>query len=323
MLEAYYATRGGRHRGAAAHGAGARGRRADREPRCPARPASGIGNIFILAGVPHIATLMLEALSGQLEGGRPLLSRTIGCWVAGERGRRPAAARPSARIPAARSAPIPSSAKAGSAPISSSAAPTKARSRPARRICSRGSKRPGARSSPRASEEQGRPDRLTAASHWRRRSWTASSPGSPAGSPSSPASRSPSSSPSASILVWGVTGPMFGFSDTWQLVINTGTTIVTFLMVFLIQNSHNRDAAAMQAKLDELLRAVEQGARRVHRHRASDRQPDRGDQGDARGGIGEPPQPQARRPRNGREAARALLGLGHLGRLDAGNRTSA
>lgn len=58
------------------------------------------------------------------------------------------------------------------------------------------------------------------------------------------------------ILVWGITGPMFGFSDTWQLVINTGTTIVTFLMVFLIQNSTNRDAAAMQAKLDELLRAV-------------------------------------------------------------------
>jgi low affinity Fe/Cu permease len=59
------------------------------------------------------------------------------------------------------------------------------------------------------------------------------------------------------IIVWAVTGPLFGFSDTWQLVINTGTTIVTFLMVFLIQNSTNRDAAAMQAKLDELLRAVE------------------------------------------------------------------
>ncbi len=58
------------------------------------------------------------------------------------------------------------------------------------------------------------------------------------------------------IVVWAVTGPMFGYSDTWQLVINTGTTIVTFLMVFLIQNSQNRDAAAMQAKLDELLRAV-------------------------------------------------------------------
>ena len=57
------------------------------------------------------------------------------------------------------------------------------------------------------------------------------------------------------VLVWAVSGPMFGFSDTWQLVINTGTTIVTFLIVFLIQNSQNRDAAAMQAKLDELLRA--------------------------------------------------------------------
>ena len=59
------------------------------------------------------------------------------------------------------------------------------------------------------------------------------------------------------ILVWGVTGPMFKYSDTWQLVINTGTTIITFLMVFLIQNSQNRDGAAMQAKLDELLRAVD------------------------------------------------------------------
>ena len=59
------------------------------------------------------------------------------------------------------------------------------------------------------------------------------------------------------ILIWAVTGPMFHYSDTWQLIINTGTTIVTFLMVFLIQNSQNRDAAAMQAKLDELLRAVD------------------------------------------------------------------
>jgi low affinity Fe/Cu permease len=59
------------------------------------------------------------------------------------------------------------------------------------------------------------------------------------------------------IVVWAVTGPMFHFSDTWQLVVNTGTTIITFLMVFLIQNSQNRDGAAMQAKLDELLRAVE------------------------------------------------------------------
>jgi len=61
----------------------------------------------------------------------------------------------------------------------------------------------------------------------------------------------------AVILVWAVTGPIFHFSDTWQLIINTGTTIITFLMVFLIQNSQNRDGAAMQAKLDELLRAVD------------------------------------------------------------------
>ena len=58
------------------------------------------------------------------------------------------------------------------------------------------------------------------------------------------------------VVVWAATGPVFGFSDTWQLVINTGTTIVTFLMVFLIQNSTNRDAAAIQAKLDELLRTI-------------------------------------------------------------------
>src|SRR3569623_2852411 len=58
------------------------------------------------------------------------------------------------------------------------------------------------------------------------------------------------------IIVWGVTGPLFNFSDTWQLVSNTGTTIVTFLMVFLIQNSQNRDGAAMQAKLDELILAT-------------------------------------------------------------------
>jgi low affinity Fe/Cu permease len=58
----------------------------------------------------------------------------------------------------------------------------------------------------------------------------------------------------AIILGWAVSGPLFGFSDTWQLVINTGTTIVTFLMVFLIQNTQNRDGAAIQAKLDELIR---------------------------------------------------------------------
>lgn len=55
------------------------------------------------------------------------------------------------------------------------------------------------------------------------------------------------------IVVWGISGPLFGFSDTWQLVINTGTTIVTFLMVFVIQNTQNRDGKAMQLKLDELI----------------------------------------------------------------------
>lgn len=58
------------------------------------------------------------------------------------------------------------------------------------------------------------------------------------------------------VLIWAVSGPVFGFNETWQLVINTGTTIITFLMVFLIQNTQNRDGAAMQAKLDELVFAV-------------------------------------------------------------------
>lgn len=60
------------------------------------------------------------------------------------------------------------------------------------------------------------------------------------------------------VAIWGITGPVFGYSDTWQLIINTGTTIVTFLMVFLIQNTQNRDSAAIHLKLDELIGATDQ-----------------------------------------------------------------
>ncbi|MFP5213382.1 MAG: low affinity iron permease family protein [Acidobacteriota bacterium] len=60
------------------------------------------------------------------------------------------------------------------------------------------------------------------------------------------------------IIVWGITGPIFGFSDTWQLVINTGTTIVTFLMVFLIQNTQNRDSKTINLKIDELIRSTKE-----------------------------------------------------------------
>ena len=65
------------------------------------------------------------------------------------------------------------------------------------------------------------------------------------------------------VVVWLVSGPLFGFSDTWQLVINTGTTIVTFLMVFLIQNTQNRDTEALQLKLDELIRANKHARNRL------------------------------------------------------------
>jgi low affinity Fe/Cu permease len=68
---------------------------------------------------------------------------------------------------------------------------------------------------------------------------------------------------SATIIVWALTGPIFGFSNTWQLVVNTGTTIVTFLMVFLIQNTQNRDAEAMHIKLDELIRAMDKAENTV------------------------------------------------------------
>jgi low affinity Fe/Cu permease len=75
----------------------------------------------------------------------------------------------------------------------------------------------------------------------------------------------------ATVLVWVATGPAFHYSDTWQLVINTGTTIVTFLMVFLIQNTQNRDAKAMHLKLDELIRAVASARNRlVHLEDLSD-----------------------------------------------------
>lgn len=62
----------------------------------------------------------------------------------------------------------------------------------------------------------------------------------------------------AIVAVWALTGPVFGYSDTWQLVINTGTTVITFLMVFVIQNTQNRESQVIQLKLDELIRAVEQ-----------------------------------------------------------------
>ncbi len=79
----------------------------------------------------------------------------------------------------------------------------------------------------------------------------------PNGCPMSPGARSPSCSRSTSIGIWALLGPLFGYSDTWQLVINTATTIITFLMVFVIQNTQNRDTASMHIKIDELIRVTE------------------------------------------------------------------
>jgi low affinity Fe/Cu permease len=108
----------------------------------------------------------------------------------------------------------------------------------------------------------------------------------------------------AIIVVWAVTGPLAGFSDTWQLVINTGTTIVTFLMVFVIQSAQNRDSKAVHAKLDELLRA-EGGAR--NRFLVSEQQPEEDLDRDLREmarvaehdpDAGEPTRRRPRRPRD-------------------------
>ena len=117
VLEAYYATRGGLTEARLRMARVPEGAELI-ENRMSGAPGIRHGNIFILAGVPHIATLMLEALSGQLEGGRPLAVAHDRLLGAGERSRRPARARPSARMRAARSAPIPSSRRGGSAPIS-------------------------------------------------------------------------------------------------------------------------------------------------------------------------------------------------------------
>jgi len=76
----------------------------------------------------------------------------------------------------------------------------------------------------------------------------------------------------ATIALWGITGPFFGFSETWQLIINTGTTIVTFLMVFVLQNSQNRDGTALQAKLDELILTSEAENRFIGIEKLDDRE---------------------------------------------------
>ena len=110
------------------------------------------------------------------------------------------------------------------------------------------------------------------------------------------------------VLVWAVSGPFFGFSETWQLVINTGTTIVTFLMVFLIQNTQNRDGAAVQMKLDELIRSIER-RRRVHGNREADRQgagsSPRALRADGQGNPGHLAEDQGRTRQAGKQVGRA------------------
>ena len=124
VLERYYATRGGLTEARLRMARVPEG--ADLiENRMSGAPGIRIGNIFIMAGVPHITAGMLDALTGTLEGGRPVLSRTIGCWVAGKRGRRPAARDRAARMRASRSAAIRSSATGGPARTSSCAVRTR------------------------------------------------------------------------------------------------------------------------------------------------------------------------------------------------------
>jgi low affinity Fe/Cu permease len=76
----------------------------------------------------------------------------------------------------------------------------------------------------------------------------------------------------AGIVVWGVSGPLFGFSETWQLVVNTATTIITFLMVFVLQNTQNRDGEAIQAKLDELIRSSQAEDRFIVARKAAEQE---------------------------------------------------
>jgi len=114
------------------------------------------------------------------------------------------------------------------------------------------------------------------------------------------------------VIVWAITGPIFHFSDTWQLVINTGTTIVTFLMVFVIQTSQNRDAKALHLKLDELIRATPRARNALMSEEFETEANMREDEAEARG--------QGDRAR--RSAERASRAAGASGRSAAGRRGS-